>query len=195
MVAIGTVAAVSGSSVGSGAFTLKAMANIGCVTPADEAVVRVLDQIAASVLGTERMRLGCLCVRVRLVGAVPTRGSVLRQVAVPPSYRYSRILGRLCGPAMPLCSPLIISLAAGNTAGPDALLARFRKYEYLYSQGELDRVAAILAKGPEFNIRELREETEKFDRLIQQVKVLLWLRGGGVVGALLGSLLSAWGVV
>jgi hypothetical protein len=72
----------------------------------------------------------------------------------------------------------IATMVLGNTSGPDALLARFRKYEYLYSRAELDRVAALVARGPEFNIRELREEMEKFDKLIGNVRgvhVLLFL--------------------
>ena len=99
--------AASAESPGRGPAGLLSSVTIGCVSPGDEAVVRVLDKIATVVLG--------------------------------------------------------------NTSGPDALLSRFRKYEYLYSRAELDRVAAIVARGSEFNIRELREEMDKFDKLIFNV--------------------------
>ncbi len=64
----------------------------------------------------------------------------------------------------------LVEAVDGNTAGPDALLERFRKYEYLYSRAELERVATFVARGSEFTLRELREELEKFDNLIREVR-------------------------
>ena len=46
------------------------------------------------------------------------------------------------------------------------------RYEYLFGQQELDRIAAIVARGGEFTIRELREEMDKYDTLIGEVRAM-----------------------